>query len=96
MTIKKVRLPGPYQTKCIDYGTLGFEDQHHCIEACVAEKSLKSFKKISLLAPVREPSDLMPFSLDDFEADDESLKFWKIQEACQSQCKNSAFVIPKQ
>ena len=89
MTIEKHLLERPFETQCIEYITIGFHDQHHCIEECVAAHIFKSFRKVSLLSPVIEASSLKPLTLEDLRDKAMSVNVSKMQEFCQTvQCRN--------
>ena len=89
ITIDKTYLSRPFETNCIDYEQWGFYGQHHCIEYCVSSQILTSFGKASTLSIVTQPSNLVPYTLDDLQDEETRLKLWKIQDLCESQCSHS-------
>ena len=42
-TFRSESLPAPYDTHCRDYHSTEFQSQHHCIESCAIEQSLKLY-----------------------------------------------------
>ena len=89
MIIEKRRLPRPYETRCVDFGSLGFQNQHHCIEDCINMETLSTLGKVNIFSPVTEHSNLTILSFSQLAQQNTSLRLWQIQKNCQSQCNNS-------
>ena len=89
MIIEKRRLPRPYETRCVDFGSLGFQNQHHCIEDCINMETLSTLGKVNIFSPVTEHSNLTILSFSQLGQQNTSLMLWQIQKNCQSQCNNS-------
>ena len=89
MTIEKEALPSPYETNCINYKNLGFHGRDHCIDECVSSRVWTTFRKVSFMSPVTEPSDAFPFTRASLQNKEVFAKFSKIQDDCQvNQCRN--------
>ena len=89
MTIDKEALPSPYETNCINYKNLGFHGRDHCIDECVSSRVWTTFRKVSFMSPVTEPSDAFPFTRVSLQDQEVFAKFSKIQDDCQvNQCRN--------
>ena len=88
-TIEKINLPSPFETNCIEYSKSGFHNQHYCIADCVASETLKAFKKVNIMCPVTQTSQLLFLSTFDLKDNDTFLKLWTIQDFCETQCSRS-------
>ena len=88
-TIEKTALSSPYETRCRTYRDYGFHGRDDCIEECTASRTWSTFHKISLMSPVSQPSDSLPFTRESLENRETYSAFTKIQEYCQYiQCGN--------
>lgn len=90
MTVEKKALPSPYETQCRNYSKTGFHGRDHCIDKCVASLVWNTFKKVSLMSLVTQPTDSLQFNRISLKDKKNYDSFSKILTNCERiECRNS-------
>lgn len=62
-------LPHPYDTKCFNYSTIGFDSRQDCHESCMKRATIKSIGKVPFSAIESSPVELQHISFVDVRDD---------------------------
>lgn len=87
-------MPPPYQTKCLDYSTLGFIDHEDCTKKCLIKECLRAFQRYPYSVYEKEALNEKIITLSQLHANASMSKMlYRFERKCAKQCNRKGCAI---